>query len=128
MIIELGKKLYNFGVKLRVKTSCSIVVTVKNSPGRANVSKTEVKTKLAELYKTNEDVIFTFGYRTQFGGGKSTGFACIYDSMDQAKKFEPKYRLQRAGLYERPTGSRKQKKEKRNRLKKIRGTKKAAKK
>ena len=39
-------------------------------PGRANVSKTEVKTKLAELYKTNEDVIFTFGYRTQFGGGK----------------------------------------------------------
>lgn len=31
MIIELGKKLYNFGVKLRVKTSCSIVVTVKNS-------------------------------------------------------------------------------------------------
>jgi len=97
-------------------------------PGRANVSKTEVKTKLAELYKTNEDVIFTFGYRTQFGGGKSTGFACIYDSMDQAKKFEPKYRLQRAGLYERPTGSRKQKKEKRNRLKKIRGTKKASKK
>jgi len=31
VIIELGKKLYNFGVKLRVKTSCSIVVTVKNS-------------------------------------------------------------------------------------------------
>ena len=29
----------------------------------------------------------------QFGGGKSTGFGLIYDSLDAAKKFEPKYRL-----------------------------------
>ena len=26
-------------------------------------------------------------------GGKSTGFALIYDTMDYAKKFEPKHRL-----------------------------------
>ena len=31
----------------------------------------------------------------QFGGGKSTGFGLIYDSVDNAKKFEPKYRLVR---------------------------------
>merc|ERR1719178_143848 len=97
-------------------------------PGRANVSKAEVREKLAELYKTSADVIFTFGYATAFGGGRSTGFACIYDSLDVAKKFEPKYRLQRAGLYEKPSGSRKQKKEKKRRLKKLRGTKKAGKK
>lgn len=30
---------------------------------------------------------------TQFGGGKSTGFGLIYDTLDSAKKFEPKYRL-----------------------------------
>ena len=29
----------------------------------------------------------------QFGGGKSTGFGLVYDSLDAAKKFEPKYRL-----------------------------------
>lgn len=31
----------------------------------------------------------------QFGGGKSTGFGLIYDSIENAKKFEPKYRLVR---------------------------------
>jgi hypothetical protein len=34
-------------------------------------------------------------YATKFGGGRSTGFACIYDTLEAAKKFEPKYRLQR---------------------------------
>lgn len=33
----------------------------------------------------------------QFGGGKSTGFGLIYDTIDSAKKFEPKYRLIRVG-------------------------------
>jgi len=37
--------------------------------------------------------VFVFGFRTAFGGGKSTGFALIYDNLDAAKKFEPKYRL-----------------------------------
>ena len=36
-----------------------------------------------------------FGFRTDFGGGKSTGFALIYDSLEDAKKYEPKYRLAR---------------------------------
>lgn len=38
-----------------------------------------------------------FGFRTQFGGGKSTGFALIYDSHEAMKKFEPRYRLIRIG-------------------------------
>ena len=67
-------------------------------PGRANIAKAEIKEKLAKMYKTTADTVFTFGYATAFGGGKSTGFACIYDSLDAAKKFEPKYRLKRAGL------------------------------
>ena len=94
-------------------------------PGRANVSKKEITEKLASVYGTTADVIFTFGYATAFGGGRSTGFACIYDTLDTAKKFEPKYRLERAGLYKRASGSRKQRKEKKNRLKKLRGLKKA---
>ena len=67
-------------------------------PGRPNVSKAEIREKLAKVYKTTADVIFCFGFKTAFGGGRSTGFALIYDSMDFAKKFEPKYRLTRVSV------------------------------
>eukprot|EP00178_Gracilaria_changii_P009586 TRINITY_DN2793_c0_g1_i2.p2 TRINITY_DN2793_c0_g1~~TRINITY_DN2793_c0_g1_i2.p2 ORF type:complete len:132 (+),score=34.33 TRINITY_DN2793_c0_g1_i2:3-398(+) len=93
-------------------------------PGLANVSKKDMREKLAKMYKTTADCVFVFGFRTAFGGGKSTGFGLIYDTLEAAKKFEPKYRLQRHGLYEKPSGSRKQRKERKNRMKKVRGTKK----
>ncbi|KAL8828082.1 MAG: hypothetical protein Q9191_002799 [Dirinaria sp. TL-2023a] len=66
-------------------------------PNRANVKKDELRQKLAELYKTNKDQVSCFGFRTQYGGGKSTGFALIYDSNEVMKKFEPHYRLVRYG-------------------------------
>merc|ERR1711872_338859 len=94
-------------------------------PGRATVPKTEVRDKLAAMYKTTSDVIFVFGFRTQFGGGKTTGFALIYDSLDFAKKFEPKHRLVRHGLLTIKKDSCKQRKERKNKQKKVRGTKKA---
>jgi len=93
-------------------------------PGRATVSKVELREKLARMYKTTPDVVFAFGYKTNFGGGKTTGFALIYDTLDFAKKFEPKYRLVRNGLLTREKTARKQRKEKKNRMKKVRGTKK----
>ncbi|KAI9208444.1 ribosomal protein S24 [Polychytrium aggregatum] len=93
-------------------------------PGRAGISHKELRDKLAKLYKSDVENVFVFGFRTQFGGGKTTGFALIYDSLDAAKKFEPKYRLVRHGLAENKKASRKQRKEKRNRMKKVRGTKK----
>jgi len=67
-------------------------------PGRASLPKTEIREKLAKLYKTTGDVVFCFGFKTAFGGGRSSGFALIYDSLDLAKKFEPKYRLQRVSI------------------------------
>merc|ERR1711970_386839 len=94
-------------------------------PGRATVPKTEVREKLATMYKTTSDLIFVFGFRTQFGGGKTTGFALIYDSLDFAKKFEPKHRLVRHGLLTIKKDSCKQRKERKNKQKKVRGTKKA---
>ena len=54
------------------------------------------------------------------------GFALIYDTLDFAKKFEPRYRLTRQGLAEPKKTARKQRKERKNRMKKVRGTKKAA--
>lgn len=63
--------------------------------------------------------------RTQFGGGKTTGFCLIYDSVIAAKKFEMKYRLARFGLFQHDRKSRKQLKERKNRALKLRGGKKA---
>ena len=75
---------------------------------------------------TLSDLVVAFGFRTAFGGGKSTGFALIYETMDYAKKFEPKFRLIRQQALEKKAAtSRKQRKEKKNRMKKVRGTKKA---
>lgn len=49
------------------------------------------------MYKASKDQITVFGFRTQYGGGKSTGFALIYDSEEALRKFEPHYRLVRIG-------------------------------
>lgn len=62
-------------------------------PERPNVAKTELSEKLAALYKTDKARVVTFGFKTHFGGGRSSGFALIYDDEESQKKFEPKYRL-----------------------------------
>nr|XP_055194597.1 40S ribosomal protein S24-like [Nyctereutes procyonoides] len=90
-------------------------------PGKATVPKTEIRGKLAKMYKTTPDVRF----RTHFGGGKTISFGMIYDSLDYAKKNEPTHRLARHGLYEKKNTSRKQHKECKNRMKKVRWTAKA---
>ena len=64
-------------------------------PGKATVKKSVIKEKLAQMYKCTGDYIICFGFKTIFGGGKSTGFALIYDNLDYLKKFEPKHRLVR---------------------------------
>jgi ribosomal protein S24E len=56
----------------------------------------ELREKLAKMYDVKDlNCVFVFGMRTQFGGGKSSGFGLIYDNVEVAKKFEPKYRLVR---------------------------------
>ena len=67
---------------------------------------------------SDTNLISLFGFRSKFGGGKSTGFCLIYDSADSAKKYEPKYRLIRNGFVEKKETSRKQIKEAKNRKKK----------
>ena len=76
------------------------------------------------MYSCDKDSVIAFGFKTAFGGGKSTGFAMIYDTVDAAKKYEPKYRLARQGLAKHEKTGRKQRKEKKNRAKKMRGSKK----
>ncbi|EGO04263.1 hypothetical protein SERLA73DRAFT_173690 [Serpula lacrymans var. lacrymans S7.3] len=94
-------------------------------PSRPNVSKADLSEKLAAMYKADKARVVTFGFRTHFGGGRSTGFAMIYDDEPSQKKFEPKYRLVRSGLeIKSDKASRKLRKERKNRAKKLRGTKK----
>ena len=47
--------------------------------------------KVAKMYGAETNVVFVYGFRTQFGGGKSTGFGLIYDNLEAAKKLLPKY-------------------------------------
>merc|ERR1740117_216786 len=84
-------------------------------PGRANVSRTELQQVLAKNFSVNDEkTIFCFGFKTAFGGQKSTGFCLIYEPLEDAISSEPKYRLIRAGLKESVQSSRKQKREMKN--------------
>ncbi|ETS73279.1 hypothetical protein PFICI_14884 [Pestalotiopsis fici W106-1] len=92
-------------------------------PGKAGISKTTLREQLSSLYKATPDQVNVFGLRTHFGGGKTTGFALIYDSPEAMKKFEPQYRLVRVGFATKPErASRQQRKQRKNRQKTLRGT------
>merc|ERR1711918_94448 len=101
-------------------------------PGLATPDKEMLKNMIAEYLskakgqKASAEATVIFGMKTKFGGGRSSCFALVYDSVDAAKKFEPKHRLIRSGHKEAPglVVARKQRKEKKNREKKFRGTRK----
>lgn len=88
-------------------------------PGKAYPSSNSLREKIAAMYKTTQENVVVYGMRTAFGGGRSSGFALVYDSVDALKKFEPKYRLVRIGLATRKQTTRKQRKERKNRAKKV---------
>jgi small subunit ribosomal protein S24e len=91
-------------------------------PGRANVARKELQEVIGGMFKSDSKLVILFGFRTKFGGGKSTGFCLIYDNEESMRKFEPKYRLIRHGFGERVEKSRKAIKESKNKGKKVRGT------
>merc|ERR1712203_142373 len=84
-----------------------------------------LRAQLAKMYKASADCVIVYGLQTKFGGGSTTGFANIYDSMDYLKKNEIRYRQVRSGLCERiEKKARQQRKQLKNRKKKVKGTKK----
>ncbi|KAL7516662.1 hypothetical protein ACHAWX_001649 [Stephanocyclus meneghinianus] len=111
----------NFHEILLTILSCQMIVDIIH-PGRANVAKSELQGVVGSMYKTASNLVVLFGFRTKYGGGKSTGFCVIYDSEDALRKFEPKHRLIRLGIEEKKERSRKAIKEAKNKGKKIRGT------
>jgi small subunit ribosomal protein S24e len=73
-------------------------------PTRATVSRSEICENLAKMYKTDKERVSVFGFRTKFGGGRSTGFGLIYDDEASQKRFEPKHRLVRVSVWADPVG------------------------
>ncbi len=92
-------------------------------PGLDGVSKAKMMEYIGKMYKVDPKQVVCFGFKNIFGGGRSTGFALIYDSMEALKKFEPKHRQARSGIITLTANktSRKMRKEKKNRAKKVRG-------
>ncbi|RNC41136.1 40S ribosomal protein S24e [Trypanosoma cruzi] len=81
-----------------------------------------IRSRLASLYKVaDENQISVFGFKTKFGGGKTTGFGLIYDDLAALKRIEPNYRKARLGMGKKKLPARKSVKERCNRNKKIRG-------
>ena len=91
-------------------------------PNKANLSKKDIATEVGKYLRAKEENVVVFGMRTAFGGGKSSGFALIYDNQEVLKQFEPKHRLVRAGILAAPEGSKKNRSETKQRGKKVRGT------
>merc|ERR1712159_642093 len=76
-------------------------------PDQGNVSKTVLKDKIAGMFKAKPEAIAIFGLKSKFGGGRSSGFALIYDNLDARKKCDSKNNLRRDGMVEKPRYTRK---------------------
>ena len=63
--------------------------------------------------------------KTKFGGGRSTGFALIYDNKDARAKYDSKCNLLRDKLITKRKVTRKALKEIKGRKRKVKGTKKS---
>ena len=94
-------------------------------PNARNPSRKAIREKLAKIYKKDENCIVVYGLKTVFGGGKTTGFACVYDDMDSRQKYDQYHQMVRDGVAEKKPKTRKAKKELKTRIKKTRGTAKA---
>lgn len=91
-------------------------------PGISTPSRKEIMDKLAMMYKVKDArCISVFGFKPQFGGGRTSGFGLIYESVESTKKFEPKHRLKRAGLSNAKPSNRREKKDMKLKAKKTRG-------
>ena len=66
--------------------------------GKPNVSQTELRELISKKYGWDPKTIVLFGFRTAFGGNRSTGFCLSYDNSQSLVKYEPNYRLRRAAV------------------------------
>ena len=120
-ITLFAKQIVSNPLLSRKQISIEIIHTSKT-----NISKTMIKDKLSKMFKAPAECIAVFGMKFKFGGGRSTGFALIYDNIDARKACDMKHLLLRDDLLKKAKKvPRKQGKEIKGRQKRLRGTAKA---
>lgn len=92
--------------------------------GKPNVSQKDLRELIAAKYHWDAKNLVLFGFRTAFGGNRSTGFALAYDNQQYLVKYEPIYRLRRLAIVPKRNPKRKSEKELKRKIKKSRGAEK----
>jgi small subunit ribosomal protein S24e len=92
--------------------------------GKPNVSQKDLRELIAAKYHWEPKNIVLFGFRTAFGGNRSSGFALAYDNQQYLVKYEPTYRLRRLAIVPKRNPKRKSEKELKRKIKKSRGAEK----
>jgi len=92
--------------------------------GKANVSQKDLKELISSKYGWDAKNLVLFGFRTAFGGNRSTGFVLAYDNQQYLVKYEPTYRLRRLAIVPKKNPKRKAEKELKRKIKKSRGAEK----
>lgn len=62
-------------------------------PEVGGVTKAQIRAEMGKRFKVDEERISVRGLKTKFGGGRSSGFAAIYDDLDARKKYDMKAQL-----------------------------------
>jgi small subunit ribosomal protein S24e len=68
---------------------------VEHSQTKGTPSRLEIRNKLAEMLKTKPELVYVKRVETKTGTMKAKGEANAYESIEQAKRIEPKYIITR---------------------------------
>ncbi|KAL4483907.1 hypothetical protein ABPG72_013913 [Tetrahymena utriculariae] len=90
-------------------------------PESATVSKEKIREELGKQLKVDTRNVVVYGFSTQYGGGKSTGFALVYDNQQYLLKYEPNYRLRKLKILGEKPNTRRSYKELKRKIKRTSG-------
>ena len=91
-------------------------------PGAEAPTREQIAEKVASKRNTKKELCVIFGLKTIFGGGRTTGFCFVYDSLDALKQIEPNYRKIRAGLAKKDKSPRRARKDAKIKAAKVWGS------
>jgi len=66
--------------------------------GKPNVSQADLKALITTKYGWDSKNLVLYGFRTAFGGNRSTGFCLAYDNQQYLAKYEPNFRLRKLAI------------------------------
>ena len=90
MEVKIIQQQYNPLLKRR-----EIAFQVEHTDTKGTPTRLEIRKTLAEILKTNSEVVYVKRIVTKAGTMLATGEANAYDSVEQAKLVEPKYIIAR---------------------------------